>query len=75
MSWEFTMGHLPSVLDKCVPLGVQAEPYRIRVHCLGSDAAVAGLLAINMFVRDYQYCTVQFIPSDGGTDRNRLCLL
>lgn len=26
MSWEFTTGHLPSVLDSCVPLGVQAGP-------------------------------------------------
>lgn len=62
------MRHLPSVLDYAYPWVFQAEPYRIRVHCLGSDAAVAGLLAINVFVGEY--CTVQFIPSDDGTDRN-----
>lgn len=63
------------VLDSCVPLGVRAEPCGIRAYCLGSDAAVAGLLAINVFIGYYQYCGLQFIPGDDGTDGNRLCEL
>lgn len=67
MSGEFMVGHLASVMF-CLPLGVQAEPYRIRVYCLGSDAAVAGLLAIKAFISYYQYCPLQFIPRDDGID-------
>lgn len=53
----------------------RAGSYRIREHCFGRDAAVAGLLAISVFVGHYRPCSQRFIPSDDGTDGNSLCAL
>lgn len=53
---EFIVGHLASVMfwTNAYPWVFGAKPYRIRVYCLGSDAAVAGLLAITVFMSYYQ---------------------
>lgn len=54
----------------------RAGSYRIREHCLGRDAAVAGLLAISVFAGHYRSCGQRFIPSDDdGTDGNSVCAL
>lgn len=45
------VGHLASVMfwTNAYPWVFRQGPYRIRVYCLGSGAAVVGLLAINVF--------------------------
>ena len=50
------MRHLASVMfwTNAYPWVFGAKPYRIRVYCLGGDAAVAGLLAITVFMSYYQ---------------------